>query len=405
MNTAPTADDLRNKLVDAIVKTRPLPTRIEAAMRTVRRDQHVPGIDLETTYSDRAISIKDNPNGPLPLSLASVPSVVAMMLDQLDAQPGHNVLEVGAGTGYNAALLSELVGSTGHVTTVDIDPGVALYARQALNRTGYGHVTVIERDGLLGAEENGPYDRIIAAVGLWDIPPAWWTQLKDGGRLVLPLRWRGQTRSAALTRHGNTLTSDSLELCGFVPIIGQDGEHTTRLAGDTVRLHHDHDQHIDPTLLDPAFDGQATEAWSATEVASTEPFDGMWLHTTATDDRVCRIEVTTEALDAGIRRPAIPIRTPALVDGNSAAYMIFDKTKATPGHALLGAAGYGPHGADLAHQLTQYINTWGTHRDLAPSLTIHHSVSPGPMPAGGHAIRKNDTLMILTLPGSTPNGS
>ncbi|WP_369372336.1 methyltransferase, FxLD system [Promicromonospora sp. Populi] len=398
MNTAPAADDLRNELIDSITRTRPLPARIEAALRTVHRHEHVPGIDLETAYSNRAISIKDDPDGPLPLSLASVPSVVAMMLTQLDAQPGDNILEIGAGTGYNAALLSELVGPAGHVTTVDIDPGVALYARKALNRTGYNDVTVIERDGLLGAPEHGPYDRIIAAVGLWDIPPAWWDQLKDGGRVVLPLRWRGQTQSAALNRHGDTLASDSLELCGFVPIIGQHGERTTSLLDDQIRLHHDQDQPVAPATLDGAFDIAPVVVWSDTQVATTEPFDGMWLHTTALDDRVCRIEITQHAMDAGVQRPAIPVRTPALVDGDSLAYMVFDRTDVAPGHARLGAVGYGNHATALASRLVDHIDTWGTRRDQLPTLTI----TRGPARDGaGHAIVKENTQMVLNLPDMT----
>ncbi|MFJ2951505.1 protein-L-isoaspartate O-methyltransferase [Streptomyces sp. NPDC087226] len=107
-----------------------------------------------------------------------MPSGVAMMLEQLGAQPGDNVLEIGAGTGYHAALLAELVGR-GRGTTVDIDPDVALHARATLNATGYDRVTVIERDGLLSAPEKAPYDKTIATVGVGTSPSpggtSWWT--------------------------------------------------------------------------------------------------------------------------------------------------------------------------------------------------------------------------------------
>ncbi|GAB2925247.1 hypothetical protein GCM10027075_27000 [Streptomyces heilongjiangensis] len=112
MNDTPTLDDLRNQLVDEIVAKRPLPAPIEHALRTVRRDLHLPGLDPAAAYTNRAVTIKDNPNGPLALSCASVPSTVAMMLAQLAPQPGDRILEIGAGTGYNAALLAELVGPT-----------------------------------------------------------------------------------------------------------------------------------------------------------------------------------------------------------------------------------------------------------------------------------------------------
>ncbi|MFE1507819.1 methyltransferase, FxLD system [Streptomyces sp. NPDC058726] len=396
MNDTPTLDDLRNQLVDEIIAKRPLPATIEHALRTVRRDLHLPGLDPATAYTNRAVTIKDNPNGPLALSCASVPSTVAMMLAQLDPQPGDHILEIGAGTGYNAALLAELVGPDGQITTIDIDPGVALHARQALNRTDYEHVRVMERDGLKGAPEHAPYTRVIATVGLWDIPASWWQQLADGGRLVLPLRWRGQTRSVALTRHGNTLVSDDMELCGFVPIIGQHGEHTTELAHGTVRLHHDQDQPIDPDQLAEVFSTPLTELWSQARVGSEETFDGIWLRATASDDAVCRIEVTNKALAEGVRRPAIPSRSPALVSGSSLAYLIAERDNADLERpSRLGAAGYGPDAIALAQSLISHVTNWSTDRAAAPHMTIHPAETPDGALPNGHVIDKADSRMVL----------
>src|SRR5690606_28134946 len=121
-------------------------------------------------YADRPVIVKSGPTHPL--SSVSMPTVVAIMLGQLDPQPGDNVLEIGAGAGYNAALLAELVGPTGAVTTVDIDPDVTAHARSALTATGYDHVRVITADGALGAPEHAPFDKIIVTVGPWDLPPA-----------------------------------------------------------------------------------------------------------------------------------------------------------------------------------------------------------------------------------------
>lgn len=396
VTNTPTLGERRNQLVDQIAAGRDLPADVERAMRTVARDQFLPGLDPSRAYIDEAVSIKENPGGPLPLSLASIPSIVAMMLTQLDAQPGDRILEIGAGTGYNAALLAEIVGVDGAVTTVDIDSDVALHARQTLNGSGYEHVTVIERDGLEGAPENAPYDRMIATVGLWDIPHAWWKQLADGGRLVLPFRWRGQTRSVALTRRGNTLVSDGMELCGFVPVIGQDGELSAEIAGGTVRLHFDQDQEIDASLLGDVFSTALTEVWSQVRVGRYEPFDGMWLRATVTDDTVCRLEVTPEALDAGVRRPAIPIRTPALVVGESLAYMILlreDEDAEQPWR--VGAAGYGPDGSALAHKLVAHIEAWGADREALPTMAIHPAAGPLNGPEEGHVISKNESSVVL----------
>ncbi|MFJ6686673.1 methyltransferase, FxLD system [Streptomyces werraensis] len=397
MSQTPTADQLRNRLVDAILAERPVPATVERAMRTVPRDAFLPGLKLENAYTDQAVTIKDNPGKPLPLSCASVPSVVAMMLEQLDARAADDVLEIGAGTGYNAALLAELV-DRGSVTTVDIDPDVALHARRWLNATGYEHVTVIERDGLLGAPENAPYDRIIATVGVWDIPATWWDQLNDGGRLVLPLRWRGQTRSVALTRHGNALVSQGIELCGFVPIIGQHGEKTSPLnADDTIRVHYDEDQDVDPNSLAATLqtDKPALEVPSAQRVGGQEPFDGVWLRATAGDDRVCRLEVTPKALEQELlRRPAIPVRSPALVQGDSLAYLTITRegTDAEPLFRL-GAAAYGPHAEKLARDLVAHIDTWGSDRLAVPRMTITPADCAS---TADHAISKPESRITLT---------
>lgn len=100
------------------------------------------------------ITKRDSSGGAL--SCASVPTIVAMMVDQLDVRPGHRILEVGVGTGYNAALLAYLTGRSGQVMTVDIDPEATTEARQALDATGHGHVQVITRDGALGVPEKSP---------------------------------------------------------------------------------------------------------------------------------------------------------------------------------------------------------------------------------------------------------
>ncbi|MEV5237356.1 methyltransferase, FxLD system [Streptomyces pseudogriseolus] len=397
MSQTPTADQLRNRLVDAILAERPVPADVERAMRTVPRDAFLPGLKLENAYTDQAVTIKDNPGKPLPLSCASVPSVVAMMLEQLDARAADDVLEIGAGTGYNAALLAELV-DRGSVTTVDIDPDVALHARTRLNATGYEHVTVIERDGMLGAPENAPYDRIIATVGVWDIPATWWDQLNDGGRLVLPLRWRGQTRSVALTRHGDELVSEGMELCGFVPIIGQHGEKTSPLnADDTIRVHYDEDQDVDPNGLAATLQTgkPALEVPSAQRVGGQEPFDGVWLRATAGDDRVCRLEVTPQALTQELlRRPAIPVRSPALVEGDSLAYLTITRegTDAEPLFRL-GAAAYGPHAEKLARDLVAHIDAWGSNRLAVPRMTI---TPAGCASTADHAISKPESRITLT---------
>lgn len=400
MSQPPTADELRNRLVDEILQHTRLTADVERALRTVHREAFLPGIEPEEAYADQAVSIKDNPLGdPLPLSCASVPSVVGMMLRQLDVQPGDSILEIGAGTGYNAALLAELTGIDGHVTSIDIDSDVALHARTMLDRAGYQHVQVMERDGLIGAPENSPYDRMLAAVGLWDVPAAWWEQLGEGGRLVLPLRWRGQTRSVALTRRGDTLLSEEMELCGFVPIIGQDGEKTTALnADDTIRVIHDEDQAVDADALgDSLSNTTGIEVMSEQRIGGEESFDGVWLRATAGDDRVCRLQVMPDAVAQElILRPALLVRSPVLVDGDSLAYLIVRREGVAPARPhRLGAAAYGPNAEKLAQNLVAHIESWGAARTAVPHLTITPAktdVAAGP----GHVISKPESRLTLT---------
>jgi protein-L-isoaspartate(D-aspartate) O-methyltransferase len=123
--------------------------------------------------------------GIFPTSSSSALWLMEKMLDLLDVQKGMNVLEIGAGTGYNAALLAERA-VPGHVTTMEVDPAIAEHARQALLKTGYP-VTVITGDGALGYAENAPYDRVVATASVVTVPYPWVRQTRPGGRVLLPL--------------------------------------------------------------------------------------------------------------------------------------------------------------------------------------------------------------------------
>ncbi len=133
--------------------------------------------------------------GIFPTSSSTAPWLMNKMLDLLDIQKGMNILEIGAGTGYNAALLAKRT-RTGHVTTIEVDPGIAEHARQALRRTGYP-VTVVTGDGILGFPERAPYDRVIATAGVYKVPYAWVEQTRPGGRIVLPLAGSFQSGTLA----------------------------------------------------------------------------------------------------------------------------------------------------------------------------------------------------------------
>jgi protein-L-isoaspartate(D-aspartate) O-methyltransferase len=213
---------------------------VERAMRIVPRHLFLPGISPHDAYAD--IAIPTHWQGNLAVSSASQPAMVAIMLEQLAVAPGMRVLEIGAGTGYNAALLAELVGPTGSVTTLDIDLDIVEEAVAHLADAGYTHIEAIATDGAGGWRLGAPYDRIILTVGASDITPAWFEQLVDGGIIVLPLWLGGVEASIAFRKHDGVFESESLALCGFMRLRGQEASEaqlTTlangrRLFGDRI---------------------------------------------------------------------------------------------------------------------------------------------------------------------------
>ncbi|HEV2752315.1 MAG TPA: methyltransferase domain-containing protein, partial [Solirubrobacteraceae bacterium] len=141
---------------------------------------------LEAGYRNDVILTARDERGQ-PTSSSSQPSMMAAMLEQLDLDEGQRVLEVGAGTGYNAALLAELVGPEGSVVSVELEPATARGARRALAQHG-SPVKVVVGDGRDGWRRASPYDRIVVTASAAWIPNAWFDQLADGGLLELPLR-------------------------------------------------------------------------------------------------------------------------------------------------------------------------------------------------------------------------
>ena len=165
--------------------------RVAAAFADVPRElflsDHVERHGLADAYRDDAIVTRRDPTTGEPTSSSSQPAIMAQMLEMLDPRTGQRVLEIGAGTGYNAALLAHLVGDEGTVTSVELDADVAVTARRALVSGGVP-VRVEVGDGTGGWPAAAPVDAVIATASTLTVPRAWFDQLRPGGHLVVPLR-------------------------------------------------------------------------------------------------------------------------------------------------------------------------------------------------------------------------
>ncbi len=142
---------------------------------------------IEALYQDEPPLITLLDEHQCPISSSSAPTVMAMMLEALALESGMRVLEIGTGTGYNAALLAFLVGDPTLVTTIDLEESLAQAAEEALHAS-VGPVSVHAGDGRLGVPARAPYDRIVATASAPGIPRAWYEQLAPGGRIVMDLQ-------------------------------------------------------------------------------------------------------------------------------------------------------------------------------------------------------------------------
>jgi protein-L-isoaspartate(D-aspartate) O-methyltransferase len=207
--------EARARMVHAQLEARAIADpRVLAAMAAVPREAFVSPEVRDHAYEDH----------PLPIARGqtiSQPYIVARMTELLDASPGDRVLDVGTGSGYQAAILAEL-GCL--VTSIEREPALAAGARAALGRLGYDdRVTIVTGDGSLGLPEGAPWDGIIVAAAAPDVPAALREQLGEGRRLVIPVGSRREQLLLVVTRHGSEWLERSDGPCVFVPLIGEAG--------------------------------------------------------------------------------------------------------------------------------------------------------------------------------------
>jgi protein-L-isoaspartate(D-aspartate) O-methyltransferase len=266
--------------------------RVAAAFERVPRHLFLPDLAPQEVYTDRSIAIKLQDG--VPISSSSQPAIMAEMLEMLALADGDHVLEIGAGSGYNAALLAELAGPSGEVQTIDLDEDLVAAARAHLDAAGYARVRTVCADGAQGDPDGAAFDAIIATVGVESIPPAWIAQLRMGGRLVVPLTIRSMQKVIGFERTAAGLESRAIVDAGFMMLRGPSANPQTRTIalGDpaiVLRVLATQAGAVDGDALARELRAPARDALPARRLGLEEASNGFSLWLALTDDASCRL--------------------------------------------------------------------------------------------------------------------
>ncbi|MHB8754388.1 MAG: protein-L-isoaspartate(D-aspartate) O-methyltransferase [Candidatus Acidiferrales bacterium] len=187
--------------------------RVLEAMERVPRHLFVPDELMTRSYNDEPLAIGER-------QTISQPYMVAAMTETLELESHEHVLEVGAGSGYQAAVLAEL---SREVITIEARASLADAARDRLGVLGYGNVRVEIGDGTLGFPELAPFDAILVAAAAPQVPPPLIEQLAEGGRMVIPVGTSDRQMLMGIRKIGGRVAEEQLFACQFVPLQGQYG--------------------------------------------------------------------------------------------------------------------------------------------------------------------------------------
>ncbi len=382
------ADRARADLAGALLRSgRIRSPAVEDAMRTVPRHVFLPGLPIREAYADEAVAVQ-HVDG-VATSSASQPSMMAIMLEQLDLRPGHRVLEVGAGTGYNAALMAHIVGPEGAVTAVDIDADLVAGAARHLAAAGARGVQVHCADGALGYPPDAPYDRIVLTVGSVDVRPEWVAQLAPGGRLLLPLSMRGSQLSVALDLGPDgILRSDSVRSCAFIRLRGvAAGPEPTVSSGVAgLRLQIPDDGSGDPAAVVAALDDPGLVQAMGVILDSADVWDGFGLWLAVREAGTCRLLATDpDGRDPTGLLPPGGIATVALADPDGLAVVAAAGRRDNGRAGLAAVRAFGPGGLALADRLVAHARGWddaGRPSAADLRLTVVPRAVPGPPEPG-----------------------
>lgn len=206
----------RKNLVEMLKRQHRIKTKpVEKSFLEIPRENFVPYNIKKYAYSDRPLEIG---NG----QTISAPHMVAIMCEVLDLKEGQKILEIGAGSGYHSAIVSKIIGKKGMVYTVERFEKLAETAKQNLKKTNIENVTVIVGDGSEGLGKYAPYDRIYVTCAAPDIPIPLVEQLKDGGKILIPVG-RMICDLILLEKKDDNIVKKSFGGCAFVPLVGKHG--------------------------------------------------------------------------------------------------------------------------------------------------------------------------------------
>ncbi|MBU0979357.1 MAG: protein-L-isoaspartate(D-aspartate) O-methyltransferase [Nanoarchaeota archaeon] len=189
------------------------PEPLLKAFKAILREKFILDEDFDQAYGDYPLSIGHG-------QTISQPSTVMIMLDALELRPGQKVLEIGAGSGWNAALMGYIVGKKGRVYSTEIVSELADYAKKNVKKTKLKNVTIMHHDGSIGLEKYVPFDRIIVTAACPSSPDKLISQLKEEGILVAPVSGFFDQDMVVYTKHKDGITEKRLGSFSFVPLKG-----------------------------------------------------------------------------------------------------------------------------------------------------------------------------------------
>ncbi|MFB6557472.1 methyltransferase, FxLD system [Streptomyces sp. NPDC056400] len=410
-----TAVRLREQLVRQLTDSGWTDTpELQRAFAAVPRHAFLPEQPLVRAYVNEAVATVLDEDTGRSMSSVSQPEMQAVMLRRANLRPGASVLEIGGG-GYNASLIAELVGLSGPVVCVEIDPYVHARTERFLAETGYANrVRAVLGDGAHGAPghfipENG-FDAIIVTVASNSVPGRWADQLAEGGHLVVPLRIGGLTRAVGLRKEGPVLVSTAISPCGFVPMQGVGRwDETPVPIGDTgygIRWEDTQPAPLDG--LDRALADGGLELWTGVTVRGNESFEDLQLWLATSLSGFCRMEGDPD-------QPG-PVRLPkrsgaeAIVLGRSLACLMTERREHDEANGTslweFGVQGFGADGKAAADTLAAAVRAWD--QELRGQATPRLSVMPPGTPdsalPAGHVVEKTDCRIVVDWPGRDEAG-